>query len=626
MADRESYFGFSGLIYGMLIYGVLIGTALVVAPGMVMSYDVTPKVALVLLGGAAAGLLGASWLEGLGRLFADRAGKLLAVAIGMQAISAVVSTLGSLDPALSWVGAEWRRLGLATELALALWTLALACWAAASPARIETALRAMAIAGLVGGLYGTAQYFGFDPLQDPALYHVGEGRWTIVRPPGTLGHAAYFATFLLHGAFAGIALATTETGRGWRLLGRTTAGVAAVAVVLSGTRSAIVGLVAGALFLWMWFRPALRPRTWVLAAALASMSVLFYYSPLGERLSARTRWYVEDASGGGRLHLWRDAWSLGQDNWIAGTGPETFSAAFLPYQSIELTRVAPERYHESPHNILLDAWTAQGAPGLLALAVLIGAAGLGLWDARESGSRKLAGLLAAGFVAALCSNQFIAFVAATKLYFLSQAALLAASGAVDRRPVAVSSGLRAALRFSALAACPALIFFSFQLVRADWVLQRVRNRIVDGEPRQALTKYEQYLAVKPSGLYADLWFSREMMSAAASAPPEQAQELWANGRKAALRATERSETPQNAWYNLATLQAEEGDVEGTQESLRAAAEIAPQWYKPRWMLAQVLLTTGDLNEAKPLVRRAYELTGGGNEEVRTAWERLENTR
>src|SRR5258708_9588330 len=40
---------------------------------------------------------------------------------------------------------------------------------------------------------GIAQYFGLDPILPVAGYHIGEGIWTIVRPPSTLGYVSYFA-------------------------------------------------------------------------------------------------------------------------------------------------------------------------------------------------------------------------------------------------------------------------------------------------------------------------------------------------------------------------------------------------------------------------------------------------
>ena len=81
--------------------------------------------------------------------------------------------------------------------------LALSC----APSRRREALTA---------LYGIAQYFGWDPILPAAAYHIGEGIWTIVRPPGTLGYVSYFATWLLFVVFLSLALAALEESRSWR--------------------------------------------------------------------------------------------------------------------------------------------------------------------------------------------------------------------------------------------------------------------------------------------------------------------------------------------------------------------------------------------------------------------------
>jgi hypothetical protein len=49
---------------------------------------------------------------------------------------------------------------------------------------------------------------------------------------------------------------------------------------------------------------------------------------------------------------------------------------------------------------------------------------------------------------------------------------------------------------------------------------------------------------------------------------------------------------------------------------------APTWYKPRWMLAQLLRETGRLPEAAREAETAHELNGGENAEVGETWEQL----
>src|SRR6476469_3954929 len=141
-------------------------------------------------------------------------------------------------------------------------------------------------------------------------------------------------------------------------------------------------------------------------------------------LRSRTRWYVEDARGGARLLLWRDPLTLAGHHWLAGTGPETFSAEFPHVQSAALSRAYPEFYNESAHNILLAALTAQGVIGL---AALLAAIALGIYQALKN-QGTLAGVLGACLVAGLFANQFVVFTTPTALYFCLTLAMLVGLG------------------------------------------------------------------------------------------------------------------------------------------------------------------------------------------------------
>ena len=613
---RDQRQGWSGA--GLVLVAGPVCAALVIAPGWLFYYDVTPRAVIALLaGGSAAALIG-DWAGGWSALRGSGPARLFAAALALGAVSSAISTWLSGDPALSWTGSSWRRLGLPVELALTLWGLALAGWAAGSRRRVLFALRSVCLAGLTGAIYGISQYFGVDPFQDGDLYHVGEGVWSIVRPPGTLGHAGYFATFLLHAIFAGATLAGCDDSRIWRRLGAVVTAASTAATIFSGTRSALIGLAAGAAVLLAGLRPRPDLRAAAIAAALSIAAAGFYLSPPGEKLRARTRWALEDVSGGGRHLLWRDAWALGADRWAAGSGLETFSAAFPPYQSLELTRIVPERYYESPHNVLLDAWSSQGLAGLATLAGWLAAA---VWAALRARSRLATGL-AAGLVAALASNQFLAFTVTTKWFLLLQAALLVALVGGNRAAVV---GRRVLFAVGAIVAVASGIA-AFQLVRADRRLELVRQEFASGRPAEAVEAYERFLEVRPPGMYADLWFSRELLRAVVSLPPTEARRLAPAALEAGERAARRSETPHVAFYNLAALRAEQGDLDGVEHSLKDAIAAAPRWYPPYYLLARTLEAQGDMAGALPLIVRADELGGAANEEVRAARERLEAAR
>src|SRR5690242_11990332 len=84
---------------------------------------------------------------------------------------------------------------------------------------------------------------------------------------------------------------------------------------------------------------------------------------------------------------------------------------------------------------------------------------------------------------------------------------------------------------------------------------------------------------------------------------------------AAVRATQTSEDRMNAWYNLAALNATRNDAGAVERSLRASIACAPNWFKPHWMLAQVLSGGGRLQEAETEALAAVDLDGGRHAEV-----------
>jgi O-antigen ligase len=471
------------------------------------------------------------------------------------------------------------------------------------------------VSGSVAAVYGISQFFGFDPWLDPELYRVGEGEWMIVRPPGPLGYVTYFATYLVGVVFAGIALLVVEERRAWRVAGVCSAGLAVAAIVLSGTRGAVVGLAAGALVLFVSLRPRLGVRTAVAALAMAVLASLFYYSPAGQQLRSRTRWYIEDPAGGARLWLWRDSWALVRRHWPAGIGPESFSREFPQFQSAELSRRFPDFYHESPHNIFLDVLAAQGAPGLIILFAGIALAARAGWRARYH-HPALAGALLACLAASIMAQQFSSFTAPTALFMFVCLGLLVALGenrlrAAPRRPMAAALALPVSL---------VLVVFAVRLVIADRMLGLTQAAIARNRTSEAIENYGVAARVAPAGFSADLWYSRSLASAAQkTASSGERYQAWQEALVAAARAVDSADDPQNAWYNLAVFFGIQNDAARAEQALRRAILISPNWYKPRWMLAQVLRHGGRFQEAGQQAALAVDLNGGKTPEVlRTA--------
>jgi hypothetical protein len=474
------------------------------------------------------------------------------------------------------------------------------------------------------------QYFGWDPWIPKQAYHIGEGIWTIVRPPGTLGYANYFATYLITMIFGSVGLVMIEQQRPWKAAAVIAAILGSIAVVFSGTRGAMLGLIVGGALLLFSMRRGVRLS---FAGVAVVMALLFYFSPAGQNLRSRAKWSIEEPSGGARPQLWRDSLRMALQRWWVGTGIETFSSNFPRFQSRELARAYPDFYHESPHNMFLDAFGAQGVLGLAALAGLNALGFYAGWQGRTKDA-ALSGTLIAALAAELVSGQFVSFTLPTALFFYLTVALLVAMRGVSvtacsrARPGSDLPTTREAtncwsacsharpgsawldhgeriIRFSSVPFAAAMAAFAIQLLLYDRALAKTNQLIRSNNIVQAASEYHRAQKWRLPGASADLWYSRAMA----------AHKAWSESLRAAIEAPQRAEDPQNAWYNLAAFYAAENDAARTEQSLRSAIACAPNWFKPHWTLARLLAAAGRRRDAEAEAAVAADLDGGKNPEV-----------
>jgi O-antigen ligase len=521
---------------------------------------------------------------------------------------------------MSLFGSNWRRFGTVIQATVVLFAWLVARTCAGRPERVRTLLRAVTLAGIASAVYGIAQYAGWEPLLPAAGYHIGEGVWTIVRPPGTLGYASYFATWLVFVIFLGLAQYGLEGSRGWRRLAGLAAALAGVAMLLTGTRAAVVALVAG----WAVF-VAWRGSHWTrrkvsaacLAAALALLTgVILYYSPPGRQLRSRARWFTEDPWGGARRDLWHDSLAMSSHRLAAGYGPEVFTAEFPHFESAALARAYPDFAHESPHNIFIDALVSQGIPGFVILLALCVDAVYRAWRLKAAG---LAAALSAGIV----SQQFTAFTMPTALIFFMVLALLAAldtrTGAGVRLEGRMTSGIRVhSLPHKALAigVAAGLLYFAVRFTLADHALALAQRALDRADLGAAAAQYQNYQRYRLPGASADLWYSRAALNTALrSEVPSRRTAAMLQSEAAALSATRTSEDPFDSWYNLALISGLNDNGARADECLRQAIGAHPNWFKPHWSLSQVLRVEGRTEEAEREATLAADLDGGKHPEV-----------
>jgi O-antigen ligase len=603
---------------------------LVITPGLLSYFDITPKIAILLFGVSLALLCRRENERNLRSFLSTRAGRWFAGLVGATWLAAAIATVFSLHPALSFNGGNWRRFGLVSQSGILLFTLLAVAWLTADRKNIMSLLRAACGSGALASMYGISQYFGWDPLLPATAYQAGEGAFTIVRPPGTLGHADYFAAWLVVIAFFSIALVRLEEKRLSKILAGAVCAPAITAIVLSGTRSAVLGLIAGGVLLAIVERRGNRKSALSLVLAGIAAVALFFFLPVGAKLRARLHWSLDDVRGGARLPLWRDSLRMSMHRRLAGFGPEIFTTEFPQFESLELARAYPDFYHESPHNIFLDALTTEGALGLL---TLFGVCILGVVAAMDGlrSQNDLSTALAAAFAGTLACQQFTVFIPATALYFFLIVGLLVVCSQPSK--LAPANAQPKVFRWLFPAGMLAALFFANFATRsliADACLATAHRRILSEDARGAAKAYQLELRWQPPGAGSDLNYSRAMQQLA-SHSPDFATQLQARQQamEAGIRATSTAEDRQNAWFYLATLFAAENNANATERSLRNAIAWAPNWFKPHWSLAKLLEMTNRHPEALLEAQSAVERDGGHDPEVAETLRNLEqghNTR
>jgi O-antigen ligase len=586
---------------------------LLITPGLSFHYDLVPKVALLAFAAAIA-VCRPGFFPEISRLRGTRFGRWLCLLAASQVLWTAVASLTSSRILFSVFGSNWRRFGLITIAALCIIVVSAAAWLREHQGTERHVLRAQAVAAIGVSLYTIAQYFGVDPLQNGAGYRAQDGDIAIVRPPGTLGHADYLGWWLAITIFLCWGLYRVEQ-RIWRNVALAGTILSGVAIVFSGTRSAIAAVVVGFAFLIVGGRVAATRKHLLTGAAVVLAAGVFYLSPPGQMLRARVKWSSDEAPGGARPLLWRDSLKMAAAHPLTGFGPETFAAEFPRFQSEDLSRLVPDFYHESPHNAGLDAATSEGLPGLI---IVLGWLALGIAAIRtRDGKAPMEAALAGAFVASFVASLFNSITIATALATLGVLAMLTA-----RRAEPQAAPVNWPRPFAIAAAVPiaaTLAVFGAVLLHSDSSLECFSRIVHTRNPGAVVTAYKGIRMIPDGGAFDDLFCSRRLAavcglgtSAISRLQCSQA------ATQAAARATITADNPPNAWYNLAMFAAAHNDARGAEKALRTAASLAPNWFRPHWALANYLTLTGRANEARAEMRRALYLNAADSRHLNEA--------
>ncbi|HEV2689701.1 MAG TPA: hypothetical protein VGV35_14160, partial [Bryobacteraceae bacterium] len=114
---------------------------LLITPGLLSYFDVTPKIAILLFGVSLILLYPRGTWRDIRTLWSARAGRYFAVLLAAAWLSCFVATTFSRYPPLSVHGGTWRRFGLLSTTGLLLFAFAAAAWLAADRKNVLTLLR-----------------------------------------------------------------------------------------------------------------------------------------------------------------------------------------------------------------------------------------------------------------------------------------------------------------------------------------------------------------------------------------------------------------------------------------------------------------------------------------------------
>jgi O-antigen ligase len=577
-----------------ILTALLAGTPLALWAGIFLSHDVIPKAVLILIGAAVLLFLLPQWSRGLGILWGRTDGRIFLCLVAAEGVSLLVSTLFSTQPMLSFAGTVWRRLGTVEQLATLVIAAATASVAALRPEWTRILFRAMAVCGGIAAGYGVLQYFGVDPFLPRELYTI-DYLGGIVRPPATMGHAIYFSAYLVPVVLIAAACSLKETTSLWKGIHAIVAVLGCVAIILSGTRASLLAVAAGGVVFVFSIRRRTALKVAAGAGAVLAIAGVITLTPAGKDFRHRLQQWREDL-GGPRAGVWRDSLSLVGARPVVGSGPETFAVEFRKVESKSLSRAYPDFYHETPHNAFLDTAFAQGIPGILILAGLFAVGCRRRSDLRA----PLTGMFVGSF--------FASMTLVTQMYLWSVAGLAVALSIEGVKPAKEREDKARVWAVPASLAGGVFIVAAFLLAAADLAYFKLRAAVENKDFAGASEDWSSAVFYSLGMPGYELWSSRELATLARSLgnSPESAN-AWVKAGDAANLAAKQGEERFSAEYQAAILRVAAGDVSGAEARTRETIAMAPNWYKPHLLLAQILQATGRNDEAAREAQIAADL-------------------
>jgi O-antigen ligase len=540
--------------------------------------------------------------------------------------SAALSTACGVDPRLGLWDTGERLLGVSALVLYGVWALlALAC--ARDDRHWRTLLRVSLAAGGIAA--GGAVLQALRVLDLP-----GDGRAT-----STLGQATYVGSLGLHLVFLGAAFASSAASRGDAWFGRAAALLGAGAVAASVTRSAGIGLAAGAAAFAAWrFLPRIGRRgaavSLVAAAAVCAGAVAVARTtsftdavPILRRLAGTS---ASDATVETRLLAWDAALDAARERPLLGWGfnayPHALDAHFPPRL---LRHGAAETWFDDAHGVVFNVLAEQGVLGVAAWAAAVAGAFVSLRRGIRSGRFSAGtGAALAGWLVAHLGHLAFSFEDLTSAMHLALVlAWIDHASSPPRAHAPPPLAERPLVRLAAAGACSAAAAgaFAFGCVQSARESSRVRATLasVESFPVASAAAMERIATSGSPGirtaaaLYA--WTVLDRLPAIRRSGRAEEGEVAARSAFDLL-ARVAAEAPRDLRPVLlrakllessVSVAAEASSAEQVRRELVAARAFAPRRQQVAFALADVELRTGRADDAAATLRRAVAEDPGG---------------
>lgn len=237
------------------------------------------------------------------------------------------------------------------------------------------------ISGMLS-VYGCLVAAGMSPwVADPSLPRISI----------TFGNPIYVGSFLILPMFLS-AFFALQTEKIWeKFLYWFFAVIQLLAIYLSGTRGAVVGLVIGLFLAGIAYVALVKNRKIKIIGSVAivcfilMVSLLYaFHNKLPSGTTLRRVFNLNDTNTQSRLIQWKIALTGFKDYPILGTGPENYYITANKYYNPEIAKY-DRSWFDKPHNYLLEILITNGIVGFLAYLAILVFGFLAIWQAYRKG-------------------------------------------------------------------------------------------------------------------------------------------------------------------------------------------------------------------------------------------------